>query len=106
MLAQQNRLTEKKEFNLVKEKGQIVRGTSFALAFYFRDDTGPSKFGLIVSTKISRNATKRNYIRRALWEALRQNLYQTKKGYDCVLLAQPEAVKKYTDEIMHEVPVV
>lgn len=106
MLARQNRLTKQREFSMVRKMGTFVDGTSVSMGCYDRGDGNPPRFGLVVSTKISKNATKRNYVRRALWEALRQNLYQVKAGYDCVLVAKPVAASKYMSEIMREVPVL
>ncbi len=103
MLSRDNRLTDKKDFDNLKEKGKIVQSNSFALAFFKRPDSEASRFGFVVSTKISKLSTERNKAKRALREAVRQSLSYIIKGYDCAFLARPQITKKYTDEIMREV---
>ncbi len=103
MLSKQNRLTSEKDFNVIKEKGSVVQSDSFAIAFLKRGDEYPSRFGFIVSTKIDKRATIRNRAKRALREGVRHELTFIQNGYDCVILAKPIIVKKYTDELMREV---
>jgi ribonuclease P protein component len=103
MLPQENRLTEKIDFDEVKEKGKIVQSDSFAFAYLAKKAGNPSRFGFVVSTKISKAATLRNRVKRALREAVRQNIFYTKKGIDGVFLAKTAILKKSTPEIMNEV---
>lgn len=103
MLSREYRLTEKSDFDRVKEKGRVVQSNSFALAVFDRKDGKPSRFGFIVSTKISKASTLRNRAKRALREGARHALTYVEKGFDCVFLAKPIIVKKYTDELMREV---
>lgn len=103
MLPSQNRLTQKADFELVKLEGKVVQADSFAFVFIEKNEEIPSRFGFIVSTKISKKATLRNRAKRALREGLRQNLFYTKKGIDAVFLAKTSILKKSTTEIMNEV---
>lgn len=103
MLSLGNRLTDESDFKRVKYKGRVVQSTSYALATYFRGDTEPSRFGFVVSKNVSKNASKRNMIKRALSEALRHNLTYIKDGYDIVFLAKPAAGGKYVADLMGEV---
>src|SRR6185369_10025583 len=103
MLARENRLTTTQEFEKLKREGKLIQSTSFSLAYLKRKDENPSKFGFIVSTKVSKNATARNKVKRALREGVRQSFTNLTHGYDCVFLAKPISIRKYTDELMHEV---
>ncbi len=102
MLDRKNRLTKKSEFEKVREEGKVASSDSFSLSFLNREDSKPSRFGFIVSTKISKAATIRNRAKRALREGVRQSIAYIKDGYDCVVLAKPIIVKRYTDEIIRE----
>lgn len=103
MLPTQNSLTKSEDFDKVKEKGKLFQSNSFALAVLKRDDEKPSRFGFVVSTKISKQATLRNRVKRALREAVRQYLYYIIKEHDFVFLAKGVIVKMTTAEIMREV---
>lgn len=103
MLPSANRLTKKTDFDTVKQKGSLESGESFSVSFYNRNDNKPTRVGFIISTKISPQATIRNKAKRALREGVRRNLTYIKPGFDCVFLAKPIIVKKYTDELIREV---
>lgn len=103
MLDRKNRLTKKSEFERVKEEGKVTPSDSFSLSVLKREDHKPTRFGFVVSTKISKAATIRNRVKRALREGVRHSLSYLKNGYDCVVLVKPIIVKKYTDEIIREI---
>lgn len=103
MLARENRITSSKDFTQIKNKGKLFQSESFSICFIKREDDGPSRFGFIVSNKISPSATVRNKSKRALHEGVRYMLVYVKTGYDCVFLAKPIIIKKYTDVLMQEV---
>jgi ribonuclease P protein component len=103
MLPTENSLTKSEDFEKVKSKGKLLQSNSFALAIMKRDDEKPSRFGFVVSTKISKQATLRNRVKRALRESIRQSLYYLPKEHDFVFLAKGLIVKMSTPEIMREV---
>lgn len=105
MLAVINRLKGKENFDRVKTEGKLYQKENFGASVLKRDDDGPSRFGFVVSTKVSGQATQRNRIKRALKEAVRYNLDKVGKGYDIVFLAKQSIARKITDEIMREVSV-
>lgn len=102
-LARKFTIKKTHEFALVKSKGKKMSSESFTLAYLKRGDQDPPRFGFIISTKVSKHASLRNRAKRALSEATRRNLSYLKNGYDCVFLAKPTIVKKYTSDLMHEV---
>lgn len=103
MLPSQNRLTKASDFEAIKLSGQLVQGESFSLGVLDKNSKSASRFGFIISTKISPHATVRNKAKRALREGVRRNLVYVKPGFDCVFLAKPIITKKYTDELIREV---
>ena len=103
MLASKYCLKETKSFLRVEEEGKIYQSDSFGLAFFDRKDDDVSKFGFIVSNKISPESTNRNRVKRALKAAVRYELGQLKNGLDVVFLARQNILRKSTEEIINEV---
>lgn len=102
MLPAKNSLKKDIQIQKVLKEGKLVHSESFSVCFTKRA-TGPSRFAFVISKKISPNASVRNKSKRALREGTRQTLFFAKDGYDCVFLAKPIIIKKYTDELMREV---
>jgi ribonuclease P protein component len=106
MLSSLHRLTKKEDFNIVKERGNLIHSTSFAFVYLAKDAELPSRFGFVVSTKISKKAVARNRAKRLLREAVRINMDKIVKGYDCVFLAKHLILDKQNTEIVAEVKTV
>lgn len=98
MLAKENRLKNKKDFERVFKKGKGFK-SSFLVLKMASNNLEISRFGFIVSLKISKKAAVRNKIRRRLSEAIRLNLGDIKKGVDVVLIALPGIENKEFTEI-------
>lgn len=103
MLPRDRRITEKSDFDSIREKGEMNQSFSFGLCVLPTSSDKVSRFGFIVSSTISKDAVARNKAKRALRQAVRQNLSFIKNGFDCVFLAKPVIVRKYTADIMKEV---
>ena len=103
MIASQFRLSGQASFDNVLKRGRIVQAESFGLAYLDRGDDQVTKYGFIVSTKVSKLAVQRNRIKRALSEAARFLTGDVKTGFDVVFLAKPVGIKMSTDVIMREV---
>ncbi len=106
MLARINRLKGTRSFDKVKKEGSLFQSKSFAIAVLERKDKEPSRFGFIVSNKISKRANARNKIKRVLRETVRTNLPKLKAGFDLVFLVKKPALTKQTKEIREEVSLV
>ena len=102
MLPKENSLTEKREYNLVQQKGNRAGTKALTIAYLQRGSSQPPRFGFVISNKTSPLAVVRNRIRRAIRETLRQNTIYVKPGYDIVFLAKPHAVKMLTEEIAND----
>ena len=105
MVSKEYRLSGKKNFEKVFQEGKIVQAEAFGLAYLNRGDGEVSRFGFIVSTKVSKLAVQRNRVKRALSEAVRFLTNKIEKGYNVVFLAKGQSMKVPTDQLMREVGV-
>lgn len=103
MLASVNRLTGNANFEKIKEEGKLHQSSNFGIVVVKRNDKGHSKFGFVVSTKITKSAVHRNRLKRALREGVRRSLNYFPKGIDAVILVKKSMFKMTTEEIMREV---
>ena len=103
MLASINRLTGTNDYDKVKKEGQLFQSNSFGLNVLKRADSGPCRFGFIVSNRVSKHASTRNKIKRTLREAVRHALSYLKSGYDIVFLTKSSIARKYSSDLMQEV---
>lgn len=98
MLPKKNRLNLRKEFSALKKDGKMVNSESFGFLFK-REEF--SKFGFIVSTKISKKAVERNLIKRRLSEIVRQLSKQPQ--VNGVFLCKKTILNKSYQELKKEV---
>lgn len=103
VLAQPYRLTKTADFDRVRMEGRRVVKKFYSFSYVNKGGRNPSRFGFIVSNKISNNATARNKIKRGLREAIRQSMSYIKPGFDAVFVAKKEAIRAYTDILMKDV---
>lgn len=88
MLAKKNRLKKKKEFERVFKKGKTFR-EEFLILKLWPNNLENSRFGFIVSQRISKKAVVRNKIKRKMAEVVREKIKSLKKGVDGILIALP-----------------
>lgn len=93
MLNSKNRLKKKINFARIEIDGAMHQSKSFGMGIYDRKDDDPSRFGFIISTKISKLAVVRNKIKRIMSEVIRKNLKKIKNGYDVLFLIKTSIVK-------------
>ncbi|MEK7100328.1 MAG: ribonuclease P protein component [Patescibacteria group bacterium] len=93
MLSSKYRLKKKINFARIEIDGVMHQSKSFGMGIYDRKDDEPSRFGFIISTKISKKAVIRNRIKRIMSEIVRINLDKLKNGYDVLFLIKHQAVK-------------
>jgi ribonuclease P protein component len=70
MLSRKRRLTRREITELKKSQTRPIQGEFFGLIY--QPTTEESKFGLIISNKISKKATERNRVKRQLLAAARE----------------------------------
>jgi len=90
MLKKEFRIRKRKEFDLIFTKGRKIK-TRFLLIIFLKNSLSLSRFGFIVSSKVSKKAVVRNKIKRRLREIIRLNLSRIKSGYDFIIIASPFA---------------
>lgn len=88
MLAKENRLKSKKDFEKVFKNGKGISDNFIYLKF-ITNNLKNSRFGFIVSTKFSKRATKRNKMKRWAREAIKKTLCGIKNGLDIVIIVRP-----------------
>lgn len=103
MLSSQNRLRLDSDFKRVKEKGKLFQSENFAVAIYDRGDENDSRFGFVVSTKISKSAVARNGIKRTLRSGVVSVVSRVKRGVDVVFLVKSVILNKKQEEVIPEV---
>lgn len=103
MLASKNRLKKKVNFARIEIDGTMIQSKSFGMGIYNRNDNDPSRFGFIISTKISKKAVIRNKLKRIMSDTVRLCLNHTKNGYDVLFLVKPHVLKTSRIELEKEV---
>jgi len=91
MLPKEYRLKGQKNFDRVLNSPNVARG-QFLYVKYIKNDLSNSRFGLVVSNKISPLANKRNHTRRQLRQIIVENRINIKPGFDIALLAKNNIV--------------
>lgn len=86
MLPRENRLKKKKDFEKIFKEGKGIKEGFLFFKWAF-NNLDISRFGFIVSQKVSKKATLRNKIKRRLREITRMRLPKIKKGIDGAFVA-------------------
>ena len=93
MLPKINRLTKKKDFEVVFKKGRSIKN-GFLVCKILESQLPESRFGFVVSKKVSNKATVRNKVKRRLRDVVHARLKNTKAGIDVIIIALPGIEKK------------
>jgi ribonuclease P protein component len=97
MLPRKYKLKRDNDFKKVFKKGRYCR-EDFIKARFLKNNLDISRFAFVVSSKVSKKATRRNKIRRRLEEIVRLNFSRIKTGFDMVILTEsPITEKKYRE---------
>lgn len=110
MLPKENRLNRKADFTQVSKRGEVVQSKNFGLAYLKTGGSEASKFGFIVSNKISKKAVDRNRVKRTLRQIVRELVGNVSNGLApsslngllFVLLARKSILDASQDELKHE----
>lgn len=86
MLPKANRLTKKKDFDVVFKKGKSIKN-DFLIFKILKNHLPESRFGFVVSKKVSQKATQRNKVKRRLRQIVSAELKRFKKSTDVVVVA-------------------
>lgn len=92
MLPYKFRLTKDKDYKFIFKNGKKSSNNYFRVCF-LKNNIGHSRFGIIVSNKVSKKATVRNLLKRKIRAILSNNLSNFSQNYDIIINLSP-SVKK------------
>jgi len=98
MLKKQNQLTKDKEFDDVFKNGQSSYDKIMGVKAV-ANNLDSSRFGILVSVKISKKAVERNRIKRQIREIIRLDLDKIKPSYDVITITLGPILGKTYQEI-------
>lgn len=94
MLPIKNRLTKKKDFQKVYQKGTFFSLGNLSLRIV-KNDQEKTRAGFLVGKKVAKMAVERNRIKRQLRNAMQVNFEKIKSGFDVVISCRrPKDEKK------------
>lgn len=102
MLIDEHRLKKDKDFELVFKEGKVF-SSDFLFLKLKRNNLQTSRFGFIISKKISKKSTFRNKVKRRLRETIRKNLDNIKQGFDVIIGVRAEILDKDYQEVCKEI---
>jgi len=102
MLSKINRIKKKKDFETIFKKGASFKNSLLILRVQ-KNNLSESRFGFIVSLKVSKKAVARNKVRRRLSEIIRVEFKNIKSGLDMVFISLSGIEKKEFSEIKEAV---
>lgn len=105
MLAKKYRLIKKKDFEKTFKQGRFLKNNFFNIRI-IENNLEISRFGFVVSLKVSKKATERNKTRRRLQESIGLKIEQIKSGFDIVIMAKPEIKSKSWAEIDNQLETI
>jgi len=88
MLALNNRLKKQKDFENVFKNGKGFK-KKFLYLKINKNGLEFTRFGFVVSTKVSKKAVERNRLKRIFRDIVRKNLERVVPGLDAVIVANP-----------------
>lgn len=98
MLPKANRLVKKKDFQTVFKRGKNIKN-HFLYFKVLKNNLKKSRFGFVVSKKVSSKANQRNKVKRRLRSVVLSNLKEVKEPVDVIIIASPGIVKKKFSDI-------
>ena len=113
MFKRTHRLSSNFEFNVTRKHGKYYEG-EFSHIYFLKPKNykGPTKVGIVVSTKIHKKDTKRNRVKRVFREVVRNSFEKIDKGNLWIVIHPKVASldKKYEEintdfnKVIQEVP--
>jgi len=102
VLPKKNRLKRRKNFERLIKKGSFYKGV-FLVLKTIKNEKENTRFGFIVSKKVSKKAVERNKVKRRMREVVRGLLGFVVPGYDVVFFAKKNILGKNFNEIKKEI---
>lgn len=102
-LPQHQRLRERRAFKAIYERGRRLSTPHFLLRFQAEGPSElPSRFGVVVSTKVHKRSVRRNRIRRQIHAVLIALGDRLQPGYRCVITVRAAALDCDYGQILQE----
>jgi ribonuclease P protein component len=104
-LSQAHRLQDRRDFQLVYQKGSRHRSPHLTLRALSNSSDLieiPTRLGISISQKVSKKAVIRNRIKRQLKGAFRELLPQIASGWKLVIVVSPEASQCEYEHFLRE----
>ena len=98
MLNKINRLIKDKDFDNVFKNGKSSYDKLIGVKA-IQNQLENSRFGILISAKVSKKAVERNKIKRQIREIIRLQLDKIKSSYDIVIITLPAVLGKSYQEI-------
>jgi len=98
MLKKINRLAKNKDFDNLFKKGKSSYNKIIGFK-YIKNGLAYNRFGIIISTKVSKKAVIRNKIKRQNRAIIRKNEKDIKQGFDMSFVVFPLILDKKFQEI-------
>ena len=103
MLPKENRLVSDFDFRRVRKFGRLYHSPFFSFYLIKEKNLQPSRFGFVVSTKVSKSAVKRNLLKRILRKPIEDNLTKINLGFSGSFWAKGRALEAPASEVSAEV---
>lgn len=101
MFSKENRLQPDWLIDKIKHRGRRIQNQFFRLQIG-KKISKETRFAVIVSLKVSKLATKRNFLKRKIRTVCQELLPRFKNGNDIVISASPRSLKLSQKEIKKE----
>lgn len=93
MLARQFRLVKAKDFKRIFKLGKAYHAKIFRLKV-LANGLATNRYGIVISTKVSKKSVERNKLKRQFRQALKQFDKRLVLGFDLVIIVSPAALSQ------------
>jgi ribonuclease P protein component len=93
-----HRLRSRHDFKRIFQRGNRINGKYFTL-YYLENKQTTCRWAVVVSTKVSKRAVRRNRLRRRLNSLIRESQAGLRLGYDIVIVVKTDFFMQSTDTI-------
>jgi ribonuclease P protein component len=100
MLQKQSRMKTRYQFNITRDKGIHHKGKYFHV-FVLKplNYKGPTQYGIVISTKVTKKAVERNRVKRLYREVIRANKVLVQDNLWVVIQPTKSSLEKNYEEI-------
>lgn len=91
---------------LKEKRNTITRKSDFFIVKLRANNLLFSRFGTVISSKVSKSAVKRNKIKRIIFDFIRLNKYYEVLGKDVLIIVSPLAGQLTKPEIKKEIEII